>query len=231
MLPTLNELNSNMHSYALSHTPKSSLKINEHDLKFLALEAPKNVETRDSMLNYILPEEHKSGLKSIQNSFADYALPVKLKHGWPLQQFSQPETSLGYAPLSLAGKTKLVLPNIPIAPISWPIEIESDIPAMLPLKSITMSDAVTENKLPLGINLPVDFTASMPNSLTSSTPNGISGSITGGISTSIPGGMTADIPASMPTLNLGQSLHHVAQLRQTQEARDPWYPTGILVLY
>lgn len=82
-----------------------------------------------------------------------------------------------------------------------------------------------------GINLPVDFTAGIPNSLPSSTSNGISGSITRGISTGIPGSMTTDIPANIPTLNLGQSLHHVEQLRQTQEARNPWYPTGILALY
>ncbi|XP_011694449.1 PREDICTED: uncharacterized protein LOC105453874 [Wasmannia auropunctata] len=221
-LPTLDDV----HAHALSHTPKSSLKINEHDFKFLALEAPKNVEIQSSMLNYILPEEHKSGLKGIQNSFANYALPVKFKQDWPLQQFSQPETSSGYAPPSAVnGKAKLILPNIPVAPISWPIEIKSDISTMLSLKSIMTPDAATRNKLLLGIDLPVDFTASIPNSLTSNTPNGISGSITDGISTGIPGGMTTNIPASIPTLNLGQSLHHVEQLRPTQEARNPWYPT------
>lgn len=139
-----------MHAYELSHTPKSNLKINEHNFKFLALEAPKNVETQSSMLNYILPEDHKSRLKGIQNSFVDYALPVKLKHDWPLQQFSQPEAPSGYTPLSLNGKTKLGLPNIPVAPI-WPIEIESDVSTMLPLKSIITPDAPTKNKLLLGM--------------------------------------------------------------------------------
>lgn len=67
---------------------------------------------------------------------------------------------------------------------------------------------------------------SIPNNLTPS----VSGSITGGISTGIPSGMMADMPASIPTLNLGQSLHHIEQL-QTQEARNPWYPTGILAIY
>ncbi|XP_011639588.1 uncharacterized protein LOC105428794 [Pogonomyrmex barbatus] len=224
--PTLSELN-NMHSNLFS--PKSNLKINEHDFKFLALETPKNdmkVEIQSPMLNYILSEEHKSGLKGIQNSFADYMLPVKLKHDWPLQ-FSQQETSSNYIPLFLSGKTKLVLP---VTPISWPVEVKSDISTMLPLKSIMTSNVMTSN-MPLGIDLPADFTASMPNSLTPSTPNGISGSITGGISTGIPDGMTADIPASIPTLNLEQSLHRIEQLRQTQGARNPWYPTGILVLH
>ncbi|XP_036145417.1 uncharacterized protein LOC105840065 isoform X1 [Monomorium pharaonis] len=226
LLPTLSKLNNGMHSHVLSRTPKSSAKINEHDFKFLTLEAPKSAEIQSSMLNYILPEEHKSELKGIQNSFPDYAVPVKLKHDWPLQQFSEPETSSGYIPLSLARKTKFVLPTVPLSSISWPIEIENDVSEILPLKSI-MPDAAARNKLSPDVDLPVDFTASIPNSLSTSTPNGISGSITDGISTGIPGSMTADIPASMPTLNLGQSLHHVAQLRQTQEARDPWYPTGL----
>lgn len=78
-----------------------------------------------------------------------------------------------------------------------------------------------------GTNLPLDFMGSIPNSLTPSTSNSISGSITGGISTGIPSGMMVDMPARIPTLNLGQSLHRIEQLRQTQEARNPWYPTGI----
>lgn len=121
--------------------PKSSLKINEHGFDFLT------PETQSSMLNYILPEEHKSRLKGIQNSFADYALPVKLEHNW--LQFSQPETSASYAPLSLSGRTKLVLPNMPITPISWPIKIKSDVSTVLPLKLMT-SDAATRNKILLG---------------------------------------------------------------------------------
>ncbi|XP_011049488.1 PREDICTED: uncharacterized protein LOC105143134 isoform X1 [Acromyrmex echinatior] len=218
--------NSDMHAHTSSHMPRS-LKINEHNIKFLEPEALKNVETQSSTLNYILPEEHKTGLKDIQTSLVDYTLPVKVKHHWSLQQFSEPETSSGYAPLSLNSKTKRVLPNIPIAPISWPIEIKNDVSTMLPLKSILTSNAATKNKLLLGthIALPVD-TESIPNSLTSNTPNGISGSITEGISTSIPDGMTTDIPASIPTLNFGQTLH-VKQLRSTQEARNPWYPTGL----
>ncbi|KYN02104.1 hypothetical protein ALC62_07094 [Cyphomyrmex costatus] len=221
--------NSDIHAYMPSHTPRS-LKINEHNIKFLEPEAPKNVETQSSTLNYILSEEHKTGLKDIQNSLVDYALPVKVKHHWPLQQFSKPETSSGYAPLFLKTKTKRVVSNIPTAPISWPIEIKSDVSTTLPLKSImTPNAARSKNKFLLGthIDLPVDFTASIPNSLTSNTPNGISGSITGGISTSIPDGMTMDIPANIPTLNFGQTLHHVEQLRSTQEARNPWYPTGL----
>ncbi|KYN38580.1 hypothetical protein ALC56_07063 [Trachymyrmex septentrionalis] len=220
--------NSDMHAHTSSHMPRS-LKINEHNIKFLESEAPKNVETQSSTLNYILPEEHKTELKDIQTSLVDYTLPVKVKHHWSLQQFSEPETSSGYAPLSLNSKTKRVLPNISIAPISWPIKIKNDVSTMLPLKSIMTSNAATKNKLLLGthIDLPVDFTASIPNSLTSNTPNGISGSITGGISTSIPGGMTMDIPASIPTLNFGQTLHHMEQLRSTQEARNLWYPTGL----
>ncbi|XP_018363983.1 PREDICTED: uncharacterized protein LOC108761766 [Trachymyrmex cornetzi] len=220
--------NSNMHAHTSSHMPRS-LKINEHNIKFLEPEAPKNVETQSSTLNYILPEEHKTGLKDIQTSLIDYTLPMKVKHHWSLQQFSEPETSSSYAPLSLNSKTKRVLPNIPIAPISWPIEIKNDVSTTLPLKPIMTSNAATKNKLLLGthIDLPVDFTASIPNSLTSNTPNSISGSITGGISTSIPDGMTMDIPASIPTLNFGQTLHHVEQLRSTQEARNPWYPTGL----
>ncbi|XP_018308919.1 uncharacterized protein [Mycetomoellerius zeteki] len=226
-LRTLSD-NSDMHAHTSSHIP-TSLKINEHNVKFLEPEALKNVETQSSTLNYILPEEHKAGLKDIQTSLMDYTLPVKVKHHWPLQQFSEPEISSGYAPLSLNSKMKRVLPNIPIAPISWPIEIKNDVSTTLPLKSIMTSNAVAKNKLLLGthIDLPVDFTASIPNSLTSNTPNGISGSITGGISTSIPGSMTMDIPASIPTLNFGQTLHHVEQLRSTQEARNPWYPTGL----
>lgn len=78
-----------------------------------------------------------------------------------------------------------------------------------------------------GMSLPSDFMASIPSP---SISNSISGSITGGISTGIPSGMMADMPASIPTLNLGQSLHRVEQLRQTQEARNPWYPTGILAI-
>lgn len=140
-----------MDTFALSHTPKNSVKISEHDFKLLALEAPKNVEIQNSMLNYILSEKHKSELKGIQNSFVDYTLPVKLKHDWPLQQFSQPETSSTYAPLSLNGKTKLILPSIPVASISWPIDIKNDVSTMLPLKF--MPDAATRNNIPLGMIL------------------------------------------------------------------------------
>lgn len=81
-----------------------------------------------------------------------------------------------------------------------------------------------------GINLPLDSMTRIPNNLTPSISNAISESITGGISTSIPSGMMADMPASIPTLNLGQSLHRVEQLQQTHEARNPWYPTGILAI-
>lgn len=80
------------------------------------------------------------------------------------------------------------------------------------------------------LSLPSDFMTSISNSPTSRISNSIFGSITGGISTGTPSGMMADMPASIPTLNLGQSLHRVEQLRQTQETRNPWYPTGILVI-
>jgi len=142
--------NSDIHAHMSSHMPRS-LKINEHKIKFLEPEASKNVETQSSTLNYILPEEHKTGLKDIQTSLVDYTLPVKVKYHWSLQQFSEPETSSGYAPLSLNSKTKRVLPNTLIAPISWPIEIKNDVSTMLPLKSIMMSNATTENKILLGM--------------------------------------------------------------------------------
>ena len=141
--------NSDIHAHMSSHMPRS-LKINEHKIKFLEPEASKNVETQSSTLNYILPEEHKTGLKDIQTSLVDYTLPVKVKYHWSLQQFSEPETSSDYAPLSLNSKTKRVLPNTLIAPISWPIEIKNDVSTMLPLKSMT-SNATTENKILLGM--------------------------------------------------------------------------------
>ncbi|CAL1679853.1 unnamed protein product [Lasius platythorax] len=230
-LPTQNELKSNIHAHLFMNMPKNSFKTNEHDLKFLVPDALKNdikINTQSPMLNYILSEEDESGLKSIQNSFANYALPEGFKYGWPLQQFSQPETSVDS--LSLNGRTKFVLSNmsaIPISIISWPMETSSDFATMLPLKFTVASNTATNNNLPLSMNLPLDFTASIPNSLTPSISNSISGSITGGISTGIPSGMMADMPASIPTLNLGQSLHRVEQLQQTQEARNPWYPTGL----
>lgn len=99
---------------------------------------------------------------------------------------------------------------------------------MLQILFVTLT--ITAPYFVVGMNLPLDFTASIPNSLTPSISNSISGSITGGISTGIPSGMMADMPASIPTLNLGQSLHRVEQLQQTQEARNPWYPTGILAI-
>ncbi|KAL6434437.1 hypothetical protein ACFW04_006090 [Cataglyphis niger] len=205
-LPTQNELKSNIHVHLFMNMPKNSF--NEHDVKFLFPETLKDdikTSTQNSMLNYIVSEKHKSGLKGIQNSFADYALPEGFKHGWPLQQFSQAETS--FTPLSLNEKTNFVLSNISAIPISinsWPME--------------TMAN---------GLSLPSDFMTSIPNSPTSSISNSKSGSITGGISTGIPSGMMAVMPASIPTLNLGQSLHRVEQLRQTQETRNPWYPTGL----
>ncbi|KAM0726955.1 hypothetical protein ACS0PU_007116 [Formica fusca] len=226
-LPTQNELKSNIHVHLFMNMPKNSFKANEHDLKFLFPETLKDdikTSTQNSMLNYI-SEEHKNGLKGIQNSFTDYALPEGFKYGWPLQQFSQAETS--FAPLSLNGKTNFVQSNISAIPISinsWPMETNGDFSTMLPLKSIIATNTTTNNHLPLSMSLPSDFMASIPSP---SISNSISGSITGGISTGIPSGMMADMPASIPTLNLGQSLHRVEQLRQTQEARNPWYPTGL----
>ncbi|XP_050455388.1 uncharacterized protein LOC126853583 [Cataglyphis hispanica] len=230
-LPTQSELKSNVHLFM--NMPKNSF--NEHYVKFLFPEMLKDdikTSTQNSMLNYIVSEEHKSGLKGIQNSFADYALPEGFKHGWPLQQFSQAETS--FTPLSLNEKTNFVLSNISAIPISinsWPMETmaNGDFNTILPLKSIIATNT-TNNHLPLSLSLSSDFMTSIPNSPTSSISNSISGSITGGISTGIPSGMMADMPASIPTLNLGQSLHRVEQLRQTQETRNPWYPTGILVI-
>ncbi|XP_072767266.1 uncharacterized protein [Anoplolepis gracilipes] len=231
-LPTQNELNNNIHAHLFMKMPKNnSFKNNEHPLKFQISETLKDnlkTSTQNPMLNYILSEEHKRGFKDIQNSFTNYALPEGFKYGWPLQQFSQPETL--FAPLSLNGKTNFVLSNIsaiPISIISWPMEISSDFTTMLPLKSVA-SNTATNNNLPLNMKLPSDFMASIPNNLTPTISNSISESITGSISTGIPSGMMADMPASIPTLNLGQSLHRVEQqLRQTQEARNPWYPTDL----
>ncbi|XP_019699850.2 uncharacterized protein LOC105189360 isoform X2 [Harpegnathos saltator] len=228
-----NELKNNIHTYPLPETPKTGLKIDEHKLKYLMPEAPKNnmkIDNQRPMLNYILSEEQKSMLKNdIQSSFANNALSEVFKHGWSLQQFSQPETSSSYAPLSPNGKMNLILPSTPVASAStipWPMVTKHNIPVVLPAQSIMASEG-SSNNMPLEINLPLDFMASMPNSLATSIPDNISGSITGGVSTSIPGGMTTDMPASVPTLNLGQSLHRAEQLRQTQEARNPWYPTGL----
>ncbi|XP_020282670.1 uncharacterized protein LOC109854206 isoform X2 [Pseudomyrmex gracilis] len=204
---------------------KSELKSN------LMPKASKNSITTDiqsSMLNYILSEEYKNGLKSAQNSLTNYALPEGLKQDWSLQQFPQPEASSGYVPLSLNGKTNLIVPSLSVAPIStisWPMETKADVSTMLPAKSVMTFD--TSNNLPIGLNLHSDFMESIPNSLTPSISNSISGSITGSISTSIPGSMTPGMPASIPTLSLGQSLHRAEQLQQTQEARNLWYPAGL----
>ncbi|XP_014467967.1 PREDICTED: uncharacterized protein LOC106740961 isoform X2 [Dinoponera quadriceps] len=229
-----NELKNNVHTYPLPETPNSNLKIDEHNLKYLMPEVSKNnikPDNQNPMLNYILSEEQKSMLKGdIPNSLANNALPEVLKHGWSFQQFSQPEASSSYAPLSPNGKMKLILPNTSAASasaVSWPMLIKHDVPVKLPGKSAIASDGSTNNYVPLEVNLPLDFMTSMPSSLTASIPDSISGSITGGISTSIPGGMTTDMPAGIPTLNLGQSLHRAEQLRQTQEARNPWHPTGL----
>lgn len=82
-----------------------------------------------------------------------------------------------------------------------------------------------------GINLPLGFTTSVPNSpMMPSISNSISGSVIDGISTGIPGSLTANIPMSIPTLGLEQTLHRAEQLRQTQEARNLWYPTGMLAI-
>lgn len=134
-------------------TPKNSF--NEHDFKFLFPETLKDdikTSTQNPMLNYIVSEEHKSGLKDIQNSFTDYALPEEFKHGWPLQQFSQAETS--FAPLSLNEKTNFVLSNISAIPISinsWPMETNGDFSTILPLKSIIATNTTTNNHLPLSM--------------------------------------------------------------------------------
>ncbi|EFN74017.1 hypothetical protein EAG_14601 [Camponotus floridanus] len=224
-LPTQNELKSNIHAHLFINIPKNSFTANEQDLKFLVPETLKDdmkISTHNPMLNYILSEEQKSELKDVRNSFTNYALPKGFKYGWPLQQFS-PKTS--FALLSLNEKTNFVLSNvstIPISITSRPIETSNDFATMLPLKSTVASNTATNNNLPLSANLPLDFMGSIPNNLT---PN-IFESITGGISTGIPSAMMADMPASIPTLNLGQSLHHIEQL-QTQEARNPWYPTGL----
>lgn len=134
--------------------PKNSF--NEHDVKFLFPETLKDnikTSTQNSMLNYIVSKEHKSGLKGIQNSFADYALPEGFKHGWPLQQFSQAETS--FTPLSLNEKTNFVLSNISAIPISinsWPMETmaNGDFSTILPLKSAIATNT-THNHLPLSM--------------------------------------------------------------------------------
>ncbi|XP_032688170.1 uncharacterized protein LOC116852193 [Odontomachus brunneus] len=229
-----NQLKSQIHTYPHPETPKSSLKIDEHNLKYLMPEVSKNnmkTDNQSPMLDYMLSGEQKGMLKSgIQNSFANNALPEVLKHGWSLQQFSHPETLSSYAPLSPSGKMKLILPSTSVASasaISWPLLTKHNIPEILPAKFTITSDWSTSNNMPLEMNLPMDFMANIPNSLTASIPDSISGSITGSMSTSIPGGMTTDMPASIPTLNLGQSLHRMEQLRQTQEARNPWYPTGL----
>ncbi|XP_029158241.1 uncharacterized protein LOC114930561 [Nylanderia fulva] len=231
-LPTQNELKSNIHAFL--NMPKNSFKINENKFKFPIPDASKNnikTNTQSPTLGYF-SEEYKTGLKSIQNSFVNYALPEGFKYGWPLQQFSQPEMSI--VPLSLNGNTKFVLSNMsttPIPIISWPMETSSDFAPMMPLK-LTVSHTAINNNIPQlpSVNLPLDSMTSIPNSLTPSISNTISGSITGGISTGIPSGMMADMPASIPTLNLEQSLHRIEQLQQTQEARNPWYPTGILAI-
>lgn len=116
-------------------------------------EAPKNsmkTDIQSSLLNYILPEEYKNGLKS---SLANYALPEGLKQDWSLQQFAQPEAS-GYVPLSLNGKTNLIVPSLPVASvptISWPIETKTDVTTMLPGTSVMALDTATSNDLPIGM--------------------------------------------------------------------------------
>nr|XP_012221298.1 PREDICTED: uncharacterized protein LOC105671590 [Linepithema humile] len=230
-LPTEDELKNNVHGSLFANTPKSSFRTNEHNIKLLVPEEPKNnmkTNIQSPTLNYILSEKYKDGLKGIQNSFANYPSPAGLKHDWSLQQFSQPETSSNYAPLSL-GTTKLILPSLPLAhvsTISWPMDVKSDVSA-LPAKSVISSDTATSDNLALGVNLPLGFVASVPNSPTSSISNSIFGSITDGISTGIPDSMTANMPMSIPTLSLEQTLHRAEQLRQTQEARNLWYPTGL----
>lgn len=158
-LPTENKLkNDNMHGNLFANPPKSSFKTNEHDIKFLMPEELKNnmkTNLQSPTLNYILSEEYKDRLKDIQNSFANYPSPAGLKRDWSLQQFSQPETSSNYAPLSLDGKTKLILPSIPVAhvsTISWPMDTKS-VSALAPAKSAIPSDMATSNNLALGITI------------------------------------------------------------------------------
>lgn len=154
-----NEVKSNEHPYLLSETPSSGLKMDEYNFKYRIPEMDHtrhNVEIgiRGSTLNSILSEGLKSGLKTdIQNSFANYALPEVLKHSWPLQQFSQLETSSSYTPLSPDGKLKFILPSLPVASasaITWPIETKRDVSLMLPTRSILASDGVAGDNLPLG---------------------------------------------------------------------------------
>lgn len=155
-LPTENELKSNMHGNLFAHAPKSSFETSEHNIKFVVPEELKDnmkINIQSPTLNYILSEEYKDRLKGIQNSFANYPSPAGLKHDWSLQQFSLPETSSNYAPLSL-GKTKLIPPSMPVAhdsTISWPTDTKSDVSALLPAKPVISSDAATSGNLPLGI--------------------------------------------------------------------------------
>lgn len=150
--PTQNELKSNIHANLFINVPKNSFTADKHDLKFLVPEALKDdikTSTHNPMLNYILSEEQKSGLKDVQNSFTNYALPKGFRYGWSLQQFS-PETS--FALVSLNGKTNFVLSNIsviPISIISGPMETSSDFATMLSLKSTVVLNTGTNNNLPL----------------------------------------------------------------------------------
>lgn len=154
-LPTQNELKGNVHAHLFINVPRNSFTANEHDLKFLvpkALEDDIKTSTQNPVLNYMFSEEQKSGLKDVQNSFTNYALPKGFKYDWPLQQLSQPKTS--FALLSLNGKTNFVLSNIsaiPISIISWPMETSGDFATMLPLKSTVASNTATNNNLPLSM--------------------------------------------------------------------------------
>lgn len=150
------ELKNNVHTYPFAEAPKSRLKIDRHSLKYLMPEVSKNnmkTDNQGSMLNYILSGEQKSTLKDgIPNSFVNNAMPGILKHGWSLQQFPQPETSLGYAPLSYpSGKMKLVLPSTSTASasaVSWPTLTKHDV--TLPAKPAMASDGWTSDNVPLG---------------------------------------------------------------------------------
>lgn len=149
-----NELKSKIRS-PLPEAPKSSLKTDEHRLKYLMPEMPKNnmkIDNQRPMLNYIHSEEQDRLKDDIRNSFANNALPEISKHGWSLQQFPYPETLSSYASLSPSEKIKLILPSTftSASAVSWPLVTKHYVPEILPGKSVIASDWTTSNNIPLG---------------------------------------------------------------------------------
>lgn len=144
-------LKNGIDAYSLTQAASSSIKSNERNIKYLVPEAAKNnakTDTHSPILSYVVAGE---GLKGLQNSLTNNVLPEGLKYDWSLQQ---EDISSGYAPLSLDAKDSLVLPSVPVVPISaisWPTKSTRAGSVVPPGKSVMVPDVATSDNSLLGM--------------------------------------------------------------------------------